>query len=328
MEDIRLLKQALPYIKEFRNKVFVIKLGGEVVSDPERLDALAEEISLLHELNIRQVIIHGGGPQLSETAEKLGIEAKKVGGRRITDDSLIEVAKMVFAGGISTDILAALRRHGTPGVGLSGVDGDLIQAVRRPPRMVYDEVAGAEREVDFQNVGDIRAIRPQLLRVLLNNRFVPVVASLGCSDDGKVLNINADTIAAEIAAVLPAEKLFLMTNVGGVLKDLSDPSSRYSYLTLTQTREMIQGKKIGGGMTPKLVAAVTAVNRGVKRAHIINGLQDNALLYEVFTVQGAGTMILDQSEESVYLDRLKEVAASGLVNGEAADAMAPAGNGS
>ncbi len=318
MEDIRLLKQALPYIKEFRDKVFVIKLGGEVVSDPERLDALAEEISLLHELNIRQVIIHGGGPQLSETADKLGIEAKKVGGRRITDDKLIEVAKMVFAGSISTDILAVLRRHGTPGVGLSGVDGDLIQAVRRPPRMVYDESTGAEREVDFQNVGDIRSIRPELLRVLLNNRFVPVVASLGCSDDGKVLNINADTIAAEIAAVLPAEKLFVMTNVGGVLKDVNDPSSRYSYLTLKAKSEMIQGKKIGGGMMPKLIAAVTAVNRGVKRAHIINGLQDNALLYEVFTVQGAGTMILDQSEETAYLERLKEAAA---------DDAAPAGEG-
>lgn len=314
MEDIRLLKQALPYIKQYRNKTFVIKLGGEVVSDAGRLNALAEEISLLHELNIRQVIIHGGGPQLSETASRLGIEAKKVGGRRITDDRLLEVAKMVFAGGVSTDILAALRRNGTPGVGLSGVDGDLIQAVRRPPRMVYDESIGTEREVDFQNVGDIRAIRPELLRVLLENRFVPVVASLGCSDDGKVLNINADTIAAEIAAVLPAEKLFLLSNVGGVLKNVEDPLSRYSYLTLKQTRELIQGKKVGGGMIPKLTAALTAVHRGVKRAHIIDGCQDNALLYEVFTVQGAGTMILDQSEEAVYLDRLSEA-----VEGEVGD---------
>ena len=306
MQDIRLLKQALPYIKQYRNKVFVIKLGGELVSNRERLNALAEEIALLHELNIRQVIIHGGGPQLSETANKLGIEAKKVGGRRITDDGLIEVAKMVFAGGISTDILAVLRRNGTPGVGLSGIDGDLIQAVRRPPRMVYDESIGSEREVDFQNVGDIRSVRPDLLRVLLENRFIPVVASLGCSDDGKILNINADTIAAEIAAVLPAEKLFLMTNVGGVLRDVEDASSRYSYLTLKQTRKIVQGKKIGGGMMPKLIAALTAVNRGVKRAHIINGLQDDALLHEVFTVQGAGTMILDQAEEAVYLERLKD----------------------
>ncbi len=328
MQDIRLLKQALPYIKQYRNKVFVIKLGGELVSNPERLNALAEEIALLHELNIRQVIIHGGGPQLSETANKLGIEAKKVGGRRITDDGLIEVAKMVFAGGISTDILAVLRRNGTPGVGLSGIDGDLIQAVRRPPRMVYDESIGREREVDFQNVGDIRSVRPNLLRVLLENRFIPVVASLGCTDDGKILNINADTIAAEIAAVLPAEKLFLMTDVAGVLRDVEDASSRYSYLTLKQTREIVQGKKVGGGMIPKLIAALTAVNRGVKRAHIINGLQDDALLHEVFTVQGAGTMILDQSEEAVYLDRLKDTtdgtSADGTIGDEAGGARAGA----
>ncbi len=319
MEDFRLLKQALPYIKQYRNKTFVIKLGGEVIADSQRLNTLAEEVSLLHELSIRQVIIHGGGPQLSETASKMGIEAKKIGGRRITDDRLLEVAKMVFAGGISTDILAALRRHGTPGVGLSGVDGDLVQAERRPPRMVFDDATGTEREVDFQNVGDIRSIRPEVLRVLLEKRFIPVVASLGCSDDGDVLNINADTIASEIAAVLPAEKLFILSNVAGVLRTVEDPASRYSYLTLTRARELIQGKKIGGGMMPKMISAVCAVNRGVKRAHIIDGLQENALLYEVFTLEGAGTMILDQIEEAVYLERL-----SGAGGGKGGDGDARA----
>lgn len=305
MKDINLLKQALPYIKQYRDKIFVIKFGGEIVSDRNRLAALAEEIALLHELNVRMVIIHGGGPQLSETAEKLGVEAKKVAGRRITDDHLLEVAKMVFAGSISTDILAALRRFGTPGVGLSGVDGNLIQADRRPPRTVYDGETGGEREVDFQNVGDIRQVRPDVLRVLFEKRFVPVVASLGCSDGGEVLNINADTIAAEIAASLPAEKLFLFSNVSGVLRDVNDPSSQYSYLTVSQTEELIAKNEISGGMIPKLVSATQAVKRGVKRAHIINGLQDNALLYEVFTVSGAGTMILDREEEEIYLSRVE-----------------------
>src|SRR5262245_19435827 len=156
VEDIGILKQALPYIKQYKDTTFVVKLGGEILTDPERLDRLAADISLLYQLSVRIVIIHGGGPQLSETAERLGIPSEKVNGRRITDDKMLEVAKMVFAGLISTDILASLRRHGTPGVGMSGVDGDLIRAERRPKKLVLDQETGREREVDFQNVGDIR----------------------------------------------------------------------------------------------------------------------------------------------------------------------------
>src|SRR5438093_2520462 len=303
MEGINLLKQALPYIKLYRGKAFVIKFGGEIVSDPKRMDGLAEEISLLHELNIRVVIIHGGGPQATELAKQLGVESEKIDGRRITDDRMLEVAKMVFAGKISTDILSALRRHGTPAIGLSGVDGDLIEAVRRPPKKIVDEATGDVREVDFQNVGDIRAVRPEVLRVLLENRFVPVVASLGADQNGNVLNINADTIAAEIAGALPAEKLFLFSNVSGVLKDVSDPASRYSYLTVESAEELIRTRGVGGGMIPKVTAAIQAIKKGVKRAHIINGLEEHALLYEVFTVKGFGTMVLDRYEEAAYLEQ-------------------------
>ena len=303
MEDISLLKQALPYIKQYRNKIFVIKFGGEVLSDSDRLNSLAEDISLLHELSIRLVIIHGGGPQLSDTAQKLGIESVKVAGRRITDDRMLEVAKMVFAGGISTDVLSALRRHGTPGVGLSGVDGNLIDAERRPPKRMLDPESGVEKEVDFQNVGDIRRVDPSVLRVLLEQRFVPVVASLGADDSGKVFNINADTIAAEIAAALPAEKLFLLSNVNGLLRDLNDDSSRYSYLTVSQGRKLLDGGEVSGGMMPKLSAALSAVERGVARAHFVNGISPNSLLYEVFTVKGFGTMLLSDDDETTYLDQ-------------------------
>src|SRR5262245_4924484 len=219
VEDIGILKQALPYIKQYRDTTFVVKLGGEILTDPERLDHLAADLSLLHQLSVRIVIIHGGGPQLSETAERLGITSEKVNGRRITDDRMLEVAKMVFAGVISTDILASLRRHGTPGVGMSGVDGNLIQAVRRPKKIMIDQATGQEREVDFQNVGDIRGIQPAIIKVLLDNRFVPVIASLGADENGQVLNINADTIACEIAVCLSAEKLFILSNVNGVLRD-------------------------------------------------------------------------------------------------------------
>jgi acetylglutamate kinase len=303
VEDISLLKQALPYLKLYRNKIFVIKFGGEVVSDPARLDSLAEDLALLHELNIRIVIIHGGGPQLSDVAEKLGIASVKVEGRRITDDRMIEVAKMVFTGSISTDILSALRRHGTPGVGLSGVDGNLIDAARRPPKKMFDPDSGEEREIDFQNVGDIQTVHPEVLRVLLTERFVPVVASLGADQSGKVLNINADTIAAEVAAALPAEKLFILSNVGGVLRDKDDPATRYSYLTVESAENLLATRTVSGGMMPKLAAATLAVKKGVRRAHIINGLEPNSLLYEVFTRKGYGTMLLDQEEEAAYLSQ-------------------------
>jgi acetylglutamate kinase len=303
VEGIHLLKQALPYIKQFRDKVFVIKFGGEVISDPERLDQLAGDLSLLHELNIRLVIIHGGGPQLSDTAKRLGIESVKIEGRRVTNDDMLEVAKMVFAGSISTNILSALRRHGTRAVGLSGVDGGLVHAVRRPPRTVVDPDSGESQEVDYQNVGDIRAVDPHVLRVLLDNRFVPVVSSLGAEDSGKVLNINADTIAAELAAALPAEKLFLLSNVNGILRDVADPSSRYSYLTLDTAEEMVASSRVRGGMMPKLAAAASAVRKGVRRAHFINGLEPSSLLYEVFTVKGFGTMLIDNDDEAAYLNQ-------------------------
>jgi acetylglutamate kinase len=303
VEDFSLLKQALPYIKQYRNKVFVIKFGGEVIADAERLNGLAAEVALLHELNIRVVIIHGGGPQATELAEKLGIVSEKIDGRRVTDDRMLEVTKMVFAGKLSTDILSALLRHDTPGVGISGVDGRLIEAVRRPPRRYKDAATGKDREVDFQNVGDIRAVHPEVLRVLLEKRFVPVVASLGADSQGRALNINADTIAAEIAASLPAEKLFLFSNVSGILKDIDDPTSRRSYITVDAAGELIKSGGVTGGMVPKVNAAAHAVRKGVKRVHIINGMQPNALLHEVFTVQGMGTMVLDQREEAAYLEQ-------------------------
>jgi acetylglutamate kinase len=302
VEDLSLLKQALPYIKRYRNKVFVIKFGGEVVSDASRMNHLAEDIALLHELNIRMVIIHGGGPQATELAQQLGIESEKVEGRRVTDDRMLEVAKMVFAGKVSTDILSALRRHDTPAVGLSGVDGDLIDAVRRPPQSIVDAATGQTRQVDFQNVGDIRSVNPEVVRVLLENRFVPVVASLGADQSGRVLNINADTIAAEIAGALPAVKLCLFSNVSGILRDVNDPSSRFSYITLDAAEDLIRSNAISGGMIPKVKAAILAVRKGVKRVHIMSGLEENALLYEVFTVKGLGTMVLDRHEEAAYLE--------------------------
>ena len=302
MENIEVLKQALPYIRQYREKTFVIKVGGELLQAEGFLDRLSNDVALLYQLNIRVVIIHGGGPQLSVMAEKMGIENVKVNGRRITDDRMIEVANMVFSGA-STDILGALRSHGTPGVGLSGVDGDLVQATRRPPVKLVDRETGQEREVDFQNVGDIETVDSKVLNVLLDNRFVPVVAPLGADLGGKVLNINADTIASMVATALPAEKLFLLTNVGGVLGDVEDPESRISYLTESSADALVTGGGVSGGMMPKLQAAVDAVRSGVKRAHIIDGLSANSLLLEVFTKTGTGTMVINDDDEAEYLEQ-------------------------
>lgn len=302
MENIEVLKHALPYIRQYREKTFIIKVGGELLQADGFLDRLSQDVALLYQLNIRVVIIHGAGPQLSEMAEKIGIESVKVNGRRITDDRMIEVANMVFSGA-STDILGALRSHGTPAVGLSGVDGDLVQATRRPPVKLVDRETGEEKEVDFQNVGDIDVVDSKVLNVLLDNRFVPVVAPLGADRVGNVLNINADTIASMVSVAMPAEKLFLLTNVGGVLKDIDDPSSRVSYLTESSAESLLADGGVSGGMMPKLQSAVDAVRAGVKRAHIIDGLADNSLLFEVFTKKGTGTMVISDSAESEYLEQ-------------------------
>jgi acetylglutamate kinase len=300
VENIAILKQALPYIKLYREKTFVIKFGGELLKTPGFLDGLAHDVSLLYQLNVRVVLIHGGGPQLTELAAKMGIESRKVDGRRITDDQLIQVANMVFSGA-STDILGALRSHDTPGVGLSGVDGDLVDCVRRPPVKVVDPETGEEREIDYQNVGDIKSVHPRVLNVLLDHRFVPVVASLGADENGRVLNINADTIAAEIASAMPAEKLIVLTNVGGVLRHVEDAESRISYLTDDQAEAMLAERAVSGGMMPKLQAVLRAVRAGVRRAHIVNGLAPNSLLYEVFTRKGLGTMVISRKDEASYL---------------------------
>ncbi len=300
MDDVGILKQALPYLREYRGKTFVVKFGGEILGEDGNFENLAADLSLLYQLGIKIVIIHGGGPQLTAFARRLGVKARKIAGRRITDDQTLEIAKMVFAG-LSTDIISALRKHGTPAVGLSGVDGGLITARKRPVRKMRDPETGGEVEVDFKNVGDIVKVDPTILEVLLENRFVPVVACLGADQEGAVLNINADTIASRIAQRLHAEKLFSLSNVNGVLRDPDDPESKFSYLTVSAARQAIRDGIIRGGMIPKVETSIEAVENGVGRAYILNGFQKDALIREVFTRGGHGTMIIRDDEEQTYL---------------------------
>ena len=287
-----LLREALPYIQRFQGHTFVVKLSGKVTEVQENLISLAEELALLHQVGIRICVVHGGGKQLSELATRLGIEQTIIEGRRVTDDATLEMAKMIFAGKINTDILAALRHRSIEAVGLSGVDGNIVHAERRPPKEIVNRETGVRDKVDFGHVGDVVQINARLLTVLLDHGYLPVISSLGADDEGMVFNINADTIAAEIAVQLQAEKLILLSDVDGIYLKSGDPQTKLSRLTAAETDELISSGAATGGMIPKLQNIATLLRRGVHSAHIIGGSKRNALLSEVFTDKGTGTMIV------------------------------------
>lgn len=287
-----LLREALPYIRRFKGKTFVVKLSGKATDDKSNLASLAEELALLHQVGIRICVVHGGGKQLSELASRMGVEQTIINGRRVTDDETLEMAKMIFAGKINTDILAALRHRGVEAVGLSGVDGNIVQAERRPPKVILNQATGERERVDFGHVGDVVEINARLLCVLLDQGYLPVVSSLGADAEGMVFNINADTIASEIAVRLEAEKLILLSDVDGIYLRAGDPGSKLSRLTADEAEALVRDGVATGGMIPKLQNIVDLLRRGVKSAHVLNGSLRNALLSEVFTDEGTGTMIV------------------------------------
>jgi acetylglutamate kinase len=287
-----LLREALPYIQRFKGQTFVVKLSGKATEDQSNLSSLAEELALLHQVGIRLCVVHGGGKQLSELASRMGVEQTIINGRRVTDDATLEMAKMVFAGKINTDILSALRNRGVEAVGLSGVDGNIVHAERRPPKQVLDRETGLRAEVDFGHVGDVVEINSRLLTVLLDQGYLPVVSSLGADSEGTVFNINADTIAAEIAIQLKAEKLILLSDVDGIYLRAGQPETKVSRVTVLEAEQLITNGQATGGMIPKLQSITKLLRRGVHSAHIISGTNRNALLSEIFTDQGTGTMIV------------------------------------
>jgi acetylglutamate kinase len=287
-----LLREALPYIQRFQGQTFVVKLSGKVTENPDNLASLAEELALLHQVGIRISVIHGGGKQLSDLATKLGVEQTIIEGRRVTDDATLEMAKMIFAGKINTDILAALRQRGIEAVGLSGVDGNIVHAERRPPKEILNRETGERAQVDFGHVGDVVQINTRLLTVLLDHGYLPVISSLGADDEGTVFNINADTIAAEIAVQLQAEKLILLSDVDGIYLRAGEPATKLSRLTADEADELISTGAATGGMIPKLQNITALLRRGVHSAHVISGTNRNALLSEIFTDKGTGTMLV------------------------------------
>jgi acetylglutamate kinase len=296
IETLDLLREALPYIQRFKGKTFVVKFSGKVTEDKSTLISLAEELALLHQVGIRVCVIHGGGKQLTQLAQKLGVVQTVVEGRRVTDDDTLELAKMIFRGKINTEILSALRHRGIDAVGLSGIDGGVIKAVRRPPKEILNKETGETEEVDFGHVGDIVDVDVHLVNLLLEGGYLPVISSLGADDEGKIYNINADTIAAEIAVNLKAEKLLLLSDVNGIYADPNDQSTKIDRLTVTEAEEMIASGRATGGMIPKLQNLISLLQRGVHSAHIMSGTMRNAILSEVFTDEGTGTMLISESK--------------------------------
>lgn len=282
------LKHAAPYIRLYKGKVFVLKAGGEIFADPARTSALMEQVGILHQVGIRVVLIHGGGPQSTELATALGLDTTFVEGRRVTDDASLDVATMVLNGQINTRVLAACRDLQIPAVGISGVDAGLIRAHRRPPV----EREGKEA-VDYGFVGDIDGVETDILVKQLDNGLMPVVSPLSCDEDGTLLNINADTVAAAIAAELDAEKLILLTGAAGILDDVNDPHSLISYIDRAALDKLRDDGKLADGMLPKAAAIDAALADGVSRVHVISYKVPDSLLLEVFTNEGTGTLVVN-----------------------------------
>jgi acetylglutamate kinase len=283
------LKRALPYIRLYRGRVFVVKIGGQLCGDSAMLTDLASQLSIFRELGIRVVLVHGGGPQTTALSSKLGLETQFVEGRRITDAKTLEIAVMTMNGTINTAILAACRAAELPAIGLSGIDAGLIRARRRPPRV---HVAGNERRtIDYGEVGDVVAVDVSVLNKFLDAGLMPVVSPIVADDGGNILNMNADTVASTLARELAAEKLLFVQEAPGILEDKNDPSTLVSYTDVRGLNAMLEKGMLDAGMLPKANAAKDALYGGVKRVHVIGGGKDNLLL-EVFTNEGAGTLIV------------------------------------
>jgi len=281
------LKHAAPYIRMFKRKVFVLKAGGEIFADSALTHALMEQIGLLYQVGIRVVLGHGGGPQSTQLASALGMKTQFVDGRRVTDADALAVSTMVLNGQINTDILAVCRELDIPAVGISGVDAGLIRAHRRPPV----QLDGGDT-VDYGYVGDIESVDASVLQKQLDNGLMPVVSPMSCDSSGTLLNINADTVAAAIAAELNAEKLILATSAAGILEDRDDPRSLISYLDRNGLQKLRDDGKLADGMLPKAAAIDTAIANGVNRVHVISCKMPDSLLLEVFTNEGTGTLVV------------------------------------
>jgi acetylglutamate kinase len=274
-----ILLEALPYIRQFRDKVVVIKYGGNAMVDPALARSFADDIVLMRSVGMLPVVVHGGGPQIGELMDRLGKKPEFRDGLRVTDAETLDIARMVLVGKVNRDIVASINVHGPLAVGLSGEDGGLIQASARNP--------------DLGFVGDVESVNPTILHRLLAEGLIPVVSTIGADDAGQAYNINADTVAGAIAVALGAEKVVYLTDVDGLLADVDDPSSLIRRITPAELQQLLDDGTLTGGMIPKVSACIHAATNGVRSAHMIDGTIPHVLLLEIFTDEGIGTMISD-----------------------------------
>jgi acetylglutamate kinase len=273
------LTEALPYIKRTWGRRVVIKYGGAAMTDPALREQVASDIVLMKLVGINPVIVHGGGPEITSFMDRLGMKVEFFDGLRVTTEEAMEVVRMVLVGKVNPELVAAINHHGRLAVGVSGDDGNLVTARQRDPRM--------------GRVGDVTAIDTTIIDNLIEDGFVPVVATVAAGEDGGSFNVNADSVASELAVALSADKIIFLSDVDGLYADVDDASTLISALTPAEAEEMIVADKLGGGMVPKVAACVSALRGGVGRAHILNGTVPHALLLEVYTDEGVGTMIAD-----------------------------------
>lgn len=280
-------------MQEFYDSVMVIKVGGNAMINARIMEDIINDIVLLRFVGIRPVIVHGGGPEITEKMQRMGKKPEFVEGLRITDDETLEIARMVLVGNINTKIVSLIGQSGGKGVGFTGHDGRMILARKKAVQKVLIE--GVETEVDIGWVGESEVVNPELLNIVLEKGYIPVISPIAVDSAGNALNINADTVAGDIAAALRAKKLVLLTDVSGLLRDVNDPSSRISRVPLEKVDALIAEGIIRGGMIPKIKSAAVAVESGVEKAHIINGSISHSMLLELFTDGGIGTMICRQN---------------------------------
>ena len=293
----QVLSEALPYIRRFTGKTIVVKFGGNAMIDEDLKNSFARDIVMMKLVGMNPVVVHGGGPQIGDLLTKLNIESHFVNGMRVTDTATMNVVEMVLGGSVNKDIVNLINKNGGQAIGLTGKDGKLIQAkqlkvTHQTPEMLAPEI------IDIGHVGEVSAINTDVLDMLRNSDFIPVIAPIGVDEEGNSYNINADLVAGKVAEILQAEKLMLLTNTAGLL---DKKGNLLTGLSTKQVDDLIADGTIYGGMLPKIACALDAVKGGVKRAHIIDGRVNHATLLEVFTDQGVGTLITGANDNHTTL---------------------------
>lgn len=290
------LTEALPYIQRFTGKTIVVKFGGNAMVDETLQNSFARDIVLMKLVGMNPIVVHGGGPQIGKLLEKLNIESSFVDGMRVTDSATMDVVEMVLGGTVNKQIVSLINRNGGNAIGITGKDGQLIRAKKLSSKRSAEAEMKASEIIDIGHVGEVVSINTNVINMLLNSDFIPVIAPIGVGQDGKSYNINADLVAGKIAEVLQAEKLMLLTNVAGLQ---NKQGKVLTGLTTQEVDDLIDDGTIYGGMLPKIGCALDAVKCGVASAHIIDGRVEHAVLLEVFTDEGVGTLITNRKSTSV-----------------------------